>query len=76
MWASLQGGTKHGRFSQISKQENPRKNLSKMEVTVFDNLILEMTSLRLGLVYTQGEEMEQGVTTMKQKSLRTILGAV
>lgn len=50
-----------------------------MEVTVFDNLILEVTSLRsqwLGLVYTQGEEMEQGVTTMKQKSLRTILGTV
>ena len=65
--------------SEMSKQENPRKNLKKMEVTVFYNTILEVASLRsmaLGLVPTQGKEMEQGVNTRKQRSLGAILGTV
>lgn len=50
-----------------------------MEVTVFYNMILEVTSLRsktIGLVPTQGKEIEQGLNMKKQRSLGIILGPV
>lgn len=76
MWA-LHGVAQNMAAGFQNEQTRQPQNVSKIEVTDFYNLILEVASLRskpLTPAHTQGEEIKQRCNTRKQSSLEVILG--